>query len=108
MNLLLNILNEIWLVTVAMAPYLLFGFAMAGVLSVLISRDYVRRHLGGQGLMGSVKAALVGVPMRRVIRIVQDQRDARYSLLRGYFHGADDDNVQRLGHDDSLRLVLMD
>jgi uncharacterized membrane protein YraQ (UPF0718 family) len=63
MNLLLNILNEIWLVTVAMAPYLLLGFAMAGVLSVLISRDYVRRHLGGQGLMGSVKAALVGVPM---------------------------------------------
>jgi len=22
---------------------------------------------------------------------VQDQRDARYNLLRGYFHGADDD-----------------
>ena len=31
--------------------------------------------------------------MRRVIRIVQDQRDARYNLLRGYFHGADDDTV---------------
>ena len=29
--------------------------------------------------------ALVGVPMRRVIRIVQDQRDERYKLLRGYF-----------------------
>jgi CPA2 family monovalent cation:H+ antiporter-2 len=28
--------------------------------------------------------------MRRVIRIVQEQRDARYNLLRGYFHGADD------------------
>jgi CPA2 family monovalent cation:H+ antiporter-2 len=34
--------------------------------------------------------ALVGVPMRRVIRIVQEQREQRYSLLRGYFHGADD------------------
>jgi CPA2 family monovalent cation:H+ antiporter-2 len=30
--------------------------------------------------------------MRRVIRLVQDQRDARYNLLRGYFHGADDDS----------------
>jgi uncharacterized membrane protein YraQ (UPF0718 family) len=59
----LNILKEIWFVTVAMAPYLLFGFLMAGVLSVLISRDYVRRHLGGRGWIGSVKAALVGVPM---------------------------------------------
>ncbi|MDF7798229.1 permease [Pontiellaceae bacterium B1224] len=63
MELLLNILNEIWLVTVEMAPYLLFGFLMAGILSTLISRDYVRRHLGGKDLAGSVKAALLGVPM---------------------------------------------
>jgi CPA2 family monovalent cation:H+ antiporter-2 len=27
---------------------------------------------------------------------VQDQRDARYGLLRGYFHGADDDTVDAL------------
>jgi uncharacterized membrane protein YraQ (UPF0718 family) len=63
MAILLNILKEIWLVTAAMAPYLLFGFLMAGVLSVLISKDYVRRHLGGRGWLGSLKAALVGVPM---------------------------------------------
>jgi monovalent cation:H+ antiporter-2, CPA2 family len=41
-------------------------------------------------MLASHALALVGVPMRRVIRIVQDQRDARYNLLRGYFHGADD------------------
>lgn len=63
MELLQNILSEIWLVTVEMAPYLLFGFLMAGILSVLISKDYVRRHLGGHGWLGSLKAALVGVPM---------------------------------------------
>lgn len=63
MELLLTILKEIWLVTVEMAPYLLFGFLMAGILSTLISRDYVRRHLGGKGIAGSVKAALIGVPM---------------------------------------------
>ena len=40
--------------------------------------------------------ALVGVPMKRVIRITRDARDARYSLLRGYFHGADDDTVGEL------------
>lgn len=34
--------------------------------------------------------ALVGVPMRRVIRVLHEQREQRYSLLRGYFHGADD------------------
>ena len=33
---------------------------------------------------------------RSVIRLTQDARDARYSLLRGYFHGADDDTVEEL------------
>ena len=37
--------------------------------------------------------------MRRVIRIVQDQRDARYNLLRGYFHGADDDTLDEIDHE---------
>jgi CPA2 family monovalent cation:H+ antiporter-2 len=41
--------------------------------------------------------ALVGVPMARVVRITRAARDARYSLLRGYFHGADDDTVGELG-----------
>ncbi len=58
-----NIPTEIWRVTVAMAPYLLFGFLMAGVLSELISREFVRRHLGGRSWIQSLKAALVGVPM---------------------------------------------
>jgi CPA2 family monovalent cation:H+ antiporter-2 len=37
--------------------------------------------------------------MRRVIRIVQDQRDARYNLLRGFFHGADDNSVDERLHE---------
>ena len=41
-------------------------------------------------MLASHALVLVGVPMRRVIRVVQDQRDARYNLLRGYFRGADD------------------
>ncbi len=63
MELIQNILIEIWQVTVEMAPYLLFGFIMAGILSQIISRDYVRKHLGGGGILGAFKAALVGVPM---------------------------------------------
>jgi CPA2 family monovalent cation:H+ antiporter-2 len=34
--------------------------------------------------------------MRRVLRVVQEQRDARYGLLRAYFHGADHDTVDAL------------
>jgi CPA2 family monovalent cation:H+ antiporter-2 len=50
-------------------------------------------------MLASHALALVGVPMRRVIRVVQDQRDARYNLLRGYFHGADDDGVDEIDHE---------
>jgi len=34
-----------------------------------------------------------------VIRIVQDQRDARYNLLKGYFHGSDDDTLEEAEHE---------
>ncbi|MCD6667422.1 MAG: cation:proton antiporter [Hydrogenophaga sp.] len=50
-------------------------------------------------MLASHALALVGVPMRRVIRVVQDQRDARYNLLRGYFHGADDDSADEIEHE---------
>ena len=56
--------------------------------------EVVPEALEASLMLASHALALVGVPMRRVIRIVQEQRDARYSLLRGYFHGADDDTVE--------------
>lgn len=47
-------------------------------------------------MLASHALALVGVPMRKVLRMVQEQREARYSLLRGYFHGEDDQGVDAL------------
>ncbi|OUM01453.1 monovalent cation:proton antiporter family protein [Variovorax sp. JS1663] len=61
--------------------------------------EVVPEAIEGSLMLASHALALVGVPMRRVIRVVQDQRDARYNLLRGYFHGADDDNVDELDHE---------
>jgi uncharacterized membrane protein YraQ (UPF0718 family) len=46
-----------------MAPYLLFGFAMAGALSVLISPTTIERHLGGNQSGSVIRAALFGVPL---------------------------------------------
>jgi monovalent cation:H+ antiporter-2, CPA2 family len=61
--------------------------------------EVVPEAIEGSLMLASHALALVGVPMRRVIRIVQDQRDARYNLLRGFFHGADDDSVDDLLQD---------
>ncbi|MEY2839068.1 MAG: hypothetical protein RJB60_1367 [Pseudomonadota bacterium] len=56
----------------------------------------VPEAIEGSLMLASQALALVGVPMRRVIRLVQEQRVARYGLMRGYFHGADDDTVDEL------------
>ena len=58
--------------------------------------EVVPEAIEGSLMLASHALALVGVPMRRVIRVVQDQRDARYNLLRGYFRGADDDTTDEL------------
>ena len=60
--------------------------------------EVVPEAIEGSLMLASHALALVGVPMRRVIRITRDARDARYGLLRGYFHGADDDTADDLHH----------
>lgn len=63
MEIVLKIISESWLVFVQMAPYLLFGFLIAGILSVYISSEWVEKHLGGKGLSPVFKASLFGIPL---------------------------------------------
>jgi len=63
MDLIRKILIEFWATFEAMAPYLLFGFGIAGILSVLISAATVEKHLGGSRIASVIKAALFGVPL---------------------------------------------
>ncbi len=55
--------NNTWDLVAEMAPYLLFGFAVAGVLHILIRKEFVQRWLGKPGLGGVIKASVLGVPM---------------------------------------------
>jgi len=59
----IDFISELWLVLMAMAPYLLFGFFIAGLLSVLVSPKLVEKHLGGKGISPVWKSALLGVPL---------------------------------------------
>ncbi len=62
-ELLQNIAWQTWLITAQMAPYLLLGFLVAGLLSVFISAVWMERHLGGHGPGPVFKAALLGIPL---------------------------------------------
>ena len=68
--------------------------------------EVVPEAIEGSLMLAGHALALVGVPMKRVIRITRDARDARYSLLRGYFHGADDDTVEELASERLLSVTL--
>jgi CPA2 family monovalent cation:H+ antiporter-2 len=61
------------------------------VLKAAGATEVVPEAIEGSLMLASHALALVGVPMRRVIRLTREAREARYGLLRGFFHGADDD-----------------
>lgn len=62
-EIILQAASAFWHVLCAMSPYLLFGFLMAGLLSVAVSAESVERHLGGRGVWPVLKASVFGVPL---------------------------------------------
>lgn len=54
-------LEAFWSVLLELAPWLLLGAGLAGVLHVVVPRDLIERHLTGYG--GVVRAVLAGVPL---------------------------------------------
>ncbi|MEM1098623.1 MAG: SO_0444 family Cu/Zn efflux transporter [Planctomycetota bacterium] len=61
-----DMLWSFWSVLAEMAPWLVIGFALAGLLWVFVKPAWVARHLSaehGQGKWAVVKASLMGVPL---------------------------------------------
>lgn len=54
-------LHELWSVVLELAPWLLLGAAVAGVLHVALPPNFVRRRLRGRA--GVLRAVLLGVPL---------------------------------------------
>lgn len=53
----------LWNLTLEMAPYLLLGFLIAGLLNGVFSKDWLQRKLGKPGLASSIKASVFGIPL---------------------------------------------
>ena len=68
----------------------------------------VPEAIEGSLMLASHALAMVGVPMRRVIRRVQEQREARYGLLRGYFHSREEDEPDDADAERLQTLILQD
>jgi CPA2 family monovalent cation:H+ antiporter-2 len=61
--------------------------------------EVVPEILEGSLMLGSHALVLLGVPVSRVVKRVRQARDQRYRLLRGHFHGDDDDAVDDDDHE---------
>ena len=46
-----------------MAPYLLIGFFLAGVLHVYLPKDKISKYLGKDNIVSVINAALIGIPL---------------------------------------------
>jgi len=58
-----GILRESYFLFGKMAPYLLFGFFIAGILHVFIKADMITKYLGGNNASSVIKASLFGIPL---------------------------------------------
>lgn len=52
-----------WNVLLESAPWMLFGFFVAGLFRAFLPADFIAKHLGGNGLSGILKASAFGVPV---------------------------------------------
>lgn len=43
--------------------WLIFGFLLAGVVHVVVPREWMMKHLGGKGIVPIAKASLLGIPL---------------------------------------------
>ncbi len=59
----MEFMNAVWSTILALAPSLIFGLLIAGILHVFVKKDRISSHLGRPGFRSSIKAALIGVPL---------------------------------------------
>ena len=58
-----HFLEALWQLSIAMAPYILFGLVFAGILHEIVPDSIVTRHLGSDNVSSVVKSTLFGIPL---------------------------------------------
>jgi uncharacterized membrane protein YraQ (UPF0718 family) len=55
--------EALWQLSMAMAPYILFGLLFAGILHELVPDSIVTKHLGKDNIASVVKSTIFGIPL---------------------------------------------
>ena len=59
----MQFINTFWLLVKEISPFLLLGFLICGVLSIVLTVDTIKKYLGKKSLGSIVAASLFGVPL---------------------------------------------
>lgn len=59
----LHFFEALWQLTLAMAPYILFGLLFAGILHEIVPDSIVTKHLGQDNILSVLKSTLFGIPL---------------------------------------------
>jgi uncharacterized membrane protein YraQ (UPF0718 family)/copper chaperone CopZ len=62
-DLLINVIKEIWEFTLIVSPWLILGFLFSALIHAFIGERFIRRHLGGGGFSPVWKATVFGIPL---------------------------------------------
>ena len=58
-----DFINEVSQLFIMMAPYLIMGFIISGILFIYTSKELITKNVGRPGLISIIKASILGVPM---------------------------------------------
>ena len=58
-----TLLVEMWRLCAEMAPYLLFGMLVSGLITVFIDSQFIYRHIGSKDFKSVFKSTIFGVPL---------------------------------------------
>lgn len=59
----LKIITEIWEFILIISPWLILGLLIAGLIHSFIGENFIRKNLGGAGIIPVLKATLFGIPL---------------------------------------------
>ncbi len=62
-QLLLEFLNNFWLLLNSIAFFILLGVLIAGLFKLLLPDAFIKKHLGQHNIMSNLKAAILGIPL---------------------------------------------
>lgn len=62
-DLLANVIKQIWDFTLIVSPWLILGFLFSGLIHAFIGERFIRQHLGGGGFSSVWKATVFGIPL---------------------------------------------